>query len=200
MKVRSRSLKTTNSEPRTAWYQMKLFPTERTESTYTRLWRFVYNILPAIRGTGSWLTFMSADWKEAHVRLPLSLRTRNYVGTIFGGALFAATDPIYMVMLIKVLGGENYVVWDKTAKIRFLQPGKGKLKAHFFLEESLVDKLKEQVAEHNSTNHTFTITWLNQQDKPVARIEKTVYIGDRKHYEAKRAARGQVGQKVPKRF
>ena len=180
--------------------EMKLFPTSRQESTYTRWWRFVYNILPPIRGTGSWLTFMSGDWKEAHLRLPLSLRTRNYVGTIFGGAMFAATDPIYMVMLIKVLGGDDYVVWDKSAKIRFLQPAKGKLKAHFYLPDRLVEDLKAQVAAEKSAHHTFTITWLNQQDRPVARIEKTVYIGDRQHYEAKRKARGQEGQKVPKRF
>ncbi len=176
-----------------------LFETERRESTYTRLWRWVYNLLPPIRGTGSWLTFMSADWKEAHLKLPLSLRTRNYVGTIFGGAMFAATDPIYMVMLIKVLGFE-YVIWDKTGKIRFLQPGKGKLKTKFELSESLIQELTQRVAQDRECNHTFTITWVNQQNRPVARIEKTVYIAQRAHYEAKRKAKGQSGQKTPKRF
>ena len=179
---------------------MKLFPTERSESTYTRLWRWVYNVLPPIRGTGSWLTFMSGDWREAHLRLPLSLRTRNYVGTIFGGAMFAATDPIYMVMLIKVLDGSRYVVWDKSAKIRFFRPGKGKLKAHFLLSDAEVAAIQRQVDEERELDHTFTITWLDQRDRPVARIEKTVYVALRAHYEAKRRAKGQEPQRRPGRF
>lgn len=43
---------------------------------------------------------------EVRIRLPLSRRTRNYVGTIFGGSLYGALDPIYMIMLIKALGPE----------------------------------------------------------------------------------------------
>jgi hypothetical protein len=36
--------------------------------------------------------------------MPLSWRTRNYVGTIFGGSMNSAVDPIYMVILIRRLG------------------------------------------------------------------------------------------------
>jgi len=57
------------------------------------------------------------------IRLPLIWRTRNYVGTIFGGSLYGAVDPIYMIMLIKALG-PDYIVWDKAATIRFLRPGR----------------------------------------------------------------------------
>ena len=35
-----------------------------------------------------------------------------------------AVDPIYMLMLLKILGPE-YIVWDKSANIRFRKPGKG---------------------------------------------------------------------------
>ena len=55
---------------------------------------------------------------EVRVKLPLNWRTRNYVGTIFGGSLYGAVDPVYMIMLMKVLG-RDYVVWDKAASIRF---------------------------------------------------------------------------------
>lgn len=54
--------------------------------------------------------------------MPESWRTRNYVGTIFGGSLYGALDPI-MIMLIKLLGPE-YEVWDKAASIRFRRPGR----------------------------------------------------------------------------
>jgi len=34
-------------------------------------------------------------------KVVLGWRTKNYVGTIFGGSMYAAGDGVYMVMLIK---------------------------------------------------------------------------------------------------
>jgi hypothetical protein len=34
-------------------------------------------------------------WRsEVRVRVPLGWRTRNYVGTIFGGSMYGAVDPL----------------------------------------------------------------------------------------------------------
>jgi len=38
------------------------------------------------------------------------LADENYVGTIFGGSMYAAVDPVYMLMLIMNLG-KDYIVW-----------------------------------------------------------------------------------------
>ena len=105
------------------------------ESWRTRLWRWGLNFFPAYRGTGGRVTFIAADWSEVHVTIPLNWRTRNYVKTIFGGSMYGAVDPIYMFMLIKILGPE-YVVWDKTAAIRFRRPGRERLFAKFVVNTS----------------------------------------------------------------
>ena len=88
------------------------------------------NLWPCYRGSGARITYIAGDWKEVRVKLRLSLRTQNYVGSIFGGSLYAAVDPIYMLMLIKCLG-PGYVVWDKAATIRFRKPGRSTLTATF---------------------------------------------------------------------
>jgi hypothetical protein len=49
----------------------------------------------------------------------------NYVGTHFGGSLFAMTDRFYMLMLMANLGW-NYIVWDKAVSIRYRKPRKGR--------------------------------------------------------------------------
>ena len=41
-------------------------------------WRF--NLCPAYRGSGARVTYIASDWREVRVRLPLSWRSRNYVG------------------------------------------------------------------------------------------------------------------------
>src|SRR5215471_15876677 len=104
------------------------------ESFASRRLRWLFNLLPAYRGTGGRVTYIAADFREVRVKLPLSWRTRNYVGTIYGGSLYGAVDPIYMIMLIKVLG-PRYTVWDKAAIIRFKRPGRETLFARFLLTE-----------------------------------------------------------------
>jgi acyl-coenzyme A thioesterase PaaI-like protein len=104
------------------------------ESWQTRAHRQAYNFFPAFRGTGARLTYIADDWHEVRIKLPLSWRTRNYVGTIYGGSMYAAVDPWYMIMLIRLLGPQ-YIVWDKAATIRFRKPGRGTLYARFAIEE-----------------------------------------------------------------
>jgi hypothetical protein len=69
---------------------------------------------PVYRGTGGRLKYIAEDWSEIKLVLPLSWRTRNYVGTIFGGSIYSAVDPIYMLMPIRRLGPE-FIVWDKSS-------------------------------------------------------------------------------------
>src|SRR5262245_56317244 len=100
------------------------------ESLRSRLERWRFNLFPAYRRTGARITYIAGDWREIRVKIPLNRSTRNYVGTVFGGSLYGAVDPIYMMMLIRLLG-PGHVVWDKAAAIRFLKPGRGTLFARF---------------------------------------------------------------------
>ncbi len=68
--------------------------------------RSIFNWFPAFRGTGGRVTHVADDFREIRLALPLNWRTRNYVGTIFGGSLYAAVDSFYMIMLIQTLGPE----------------------------------------------------------------------------------------------
>jgi hypothetical protein len=70
------------------------------------------NLWPPFRGAGVRVRHIAPDWREAHVELKFGLLNRNYVGTHFGGSLYAMTDPFYMLMLIHLLG-PDYVVNHK---------------------------------------------------------------------------------------
>src|SRR4249919_3951388 len=104
------------------------------QSKYVPFWLYwrLFNFWPAIRGTGSRVTYVSPDWTELRLRLKLSWRTTNYVGTIFGGSIYGALDPWFMVMMIRQLG-DDYVVWDKSARVTFKRPGTETLYAVFEL-------------------------------------------------------------------
>ena len=86
------------------------------EDNMFRFLRWRFNMFPAFRRSGGRITYISRDLKQVRIKLPLNWKTRNYVGTIYGGSMYAAIDPVYMAMLMKLLGA-NYVIWDKAAAI-----------------------------------------------------------------------------------
>jgi acyl-coenzyme A thioesterase PaaI-like protein len=145
------------------------------ESLKTRASRHLFNFFPAYFGTGARIRYIASDWREIRVDVPLNMRTRNYVGTIFGGSMYGAVDPIYMVMLIRLLGPE-YVVWDKAASIRFLKPGRSTLHARFVLDESEVAAIRTELESKKSIERVYAVELVDDQGVPHARIEKTLYF------------------------
>jgi len=133
------------------------------------------NVWPCYRGTGGRVTFISGDWRQVTVRLKLGIRTRNYVGTIFGGSLYGSIDPIYMLMLIKILG-PDYIVWDKAATIRFKKRGRRTLEARFVLTESEIATVRDLAAQEKSIDRVYPVEFKDRDGQIVASIEKTIYI------------------------
>jgi len=145
------------------------------ESFASRLLRWKFNLFPAYRGTGGRIRLIASDFREVLVELPLNWRTRNYVGTIFGGSLYGAVDPIYMIMLIKILG-PAYTVWDKVATIRFKKPGRATLSARFLLTEEEIAAIRALCETRASVDRIYNIDIVDSKGVVHATVEKTIYI------------------------
>jgi acyl-coenzyme A thioesterase PaaI-like protein len=149
------------------------------ESFKTRIDRLKFNIFPAYRGSGGRVTYIAHDFREMRVKIPLNWRTRNYVGTIYGGSMYAAIDPIYMLMLIKNLGPE-FIVWDRAAKIRFRKPGRETLYAHFLLAGGELDEIRALAETQKSVDRIYQVPLTDKNGKVHAQIEKTLYISKKR--------------------
>jgi acyl-coenzyme A thioesterase PaaI-like protein len=145
------------------------------ESWATRRARWAFNWFPAYRGTGARIEYIAADWLEVRVRLPLSWRTRNYVGSIFGGSLYGAVDPVYMLMLIHALGPE-YIVWDKAAVIRFIRPGRTTLRATFRVTPEILEEIRQETRLRGKLDRDFAVSLTDAAGVVHATCVKTVYV------------------------
>lgn len=145
------------------------------ESFRTKFQRWGFNFFPAYRGTGGRITYIAGDYRKIRVKIPLNWRTRNYVGTIFGGSMYGAVDPIYMIMLIKALG-KDYVVWDKSAAIRFKRPGKETLFAEFVVTDEEVETIKKELEDKKSIDRVYVVELKTNDGKVHALVEKTIYV------------------------
>ena len=149
------------------------------ESFKSRRARWGFNLFPAYRGTGGRVTHIADDWHRVSVKVPLSWRTRNYYGTIYGGSIYGAVDPIFVLMLVKILGGE-YIVWDKAAKIRFKKPGKETLYVDFILTPDEIAAIRDLAENERSIDRIYNIELRDKAGVVHAIIEKTIYIAKKK--------------------
>ena len=145
------------------------------ESAATRWMRWKFNFFPAYRGTGARVTYIADDFREVRIRLPLSWRSRNLVGTIFGGSLYAAVDPMYMLMIMRILG-RDYVVWDKAASIHFRKPGRSTLSATFLITDAEIETIRALTAAGDPVDRVYQVNLIDAGGLVHASVEKTIYV------------------------
>jgi acyl-coenzyme A thioesterase PaaI-like protein len=136
--------------------------------------RWLMNCWPPFLFSGIHVTKISDDFRHVIVELRSRWYNRNYVGTHFGGSLFAMTDPFWMIMLLQNLG-KDHVVWDKAAEIEFVKPGRGLVMAEFRLREEDLDWVKKATLGQEKHLQWFTVEVKDSQDELVALVKKQVY-------------------------
>lgn len=140
-----------------------------------RLFRHGINLWPPFLFAGIHLTALSADYTRARVELRLRPWNRNYVGTHFGGSLFAMTDPFWMLMVLHHLG-RDHVVWDKAGEIEFVKPGRGVVRADFTLTPADLDELRARAAGGAKVLRWFENDVVDADGEVVARVRKQLYV------------------------
>ena len=164
---------------------MKKFDTNKKHNFNSILKKILFNIFPAYRRTGARICFISDDLKEVHIKLGLKWTTRNYVGSVFGGSVYGALDPIFMVQLINILGNK-YVVWDKSATIKFIRPIKQVVFARFLISDNLLSEIKKEIELNNEMEIELSAQFSDANEITYAKVIKKLYIADREYYKRKK--------------
>jgi hypothetical protein len=133
------------------------------------------NLWPPFLGAGIRIQRIAPDMKAVDVEMKLRFWNANYVGTHFGGSLFAMTDPFYMLMLMANLG-RDYIVWDKAATIRYRKPGKGTVRAEFRLSNGQIDEIRERLKTMPKYEPVFTVEVKDEAGVVIAEVEKVVHV------------------------
>lgn len=153
-----------------------------------RVHRFLLNLWPCIASAGGRVSYLSADYTRLTVELPLTWRTRNIVGTTYGGSLYASTDPFYMLMLRELLG-RDFIVWDKGCTLRFKRPVTGTVRAEFQITPEMLAEVKRGVAARGEHEVTWSVRYEDERGVVYAEFDKVLYVATKDHYKAKQVAR-----------
>ncbi|MFC3549983.1 DUF4442 domain-containing protein [Lysobacter cavernae] len=133
------------------------------------------NLWPPFLFSGVHVAQIADDYSRARVELRMRPWNRNYVGTHFGGSLFAMTDPFWMLLTMNALG-RDYFVWDKAGEIEFVKPGRGTVHADFALSPGALDELRASTADGEKALRWFDTDVIDRDGDVVARVRKQLYV------------------------
>lgn len=147
------------------------------------------NLYPPFLGAGIRVRILSGGTGGEPLAIESSMRlspsNRNFVGTHFGGSLYAMCDPFFVLIVLDALG-PDFVVWDKAASIRFVKPGRGKVTATFRITPEQIADVKASARRDGKVEPVFETTVRSASGEVVAEVVKTLYV---RHKHAKKPAK-----------
>jgi len=141
-----------------------------------RLLMRLVNLYPPYLGAGVRVAYPKDDPYRIVVRMGLHWWNKNLFGTQFGGSLYAMCDPHFVFIVTRNLG-PGYVVWDKSAAIDFLRPGRGAVVARFHVPTETIDEIRAAADRGEKVEPLFTAEIVAEDGgEVVARVTKRLWV------------------------
>ena len=118
------------------------------------------------------------DFMGMDVKIAKSLFNKNYNGSIFGGTIYCATDPVYALLFDQVLQRRGFKVrvWLKSASIQYLKPGRTNLYFSVKLTEEMLDEAIHTLNTVGKFVKAYPIDITNKDGERCATVMNEVYV------------------------
>lgn len=133
------------------------------------------NFYPPYIGAGIKVTDVSKDLTSISVVLKKRWYNRNIYGSHFGGSLYSMVDPFY-VFIAYAYFGKGYILWDKSAAIKFISPGRTHVFATLKIDHEKLAHMKNEVDNKGKATFDFETEIVDKKGKLVALVKKEIYI------------------------
>lgn len=134
-------------------------------------------LYPPFLWMGMKITYLSKDFKTLEARVPLRWYVRNMHGTMFGGQICAATDPLPAMMCSRIF--KNVDVWTKRHAVEFKRPARSDLTIKIQITDADLDQIRQELDTHRRCSYDFRFNILDQQNHIVARVRNRVFFRKR---------------------
>lgn len=149
---------------------MFLFGPKTPEALFKKI-----NLYPPMIGAGIKVLEVTDNFTRIKVVLRHRWWNKNVVGTAFGGSLYMMTDPFFMAIMMVNLG-RDYIVWDKSAQIDFIKPGRGDVFATFHIAPEEIARVKALADQGEKVLPTYSVDIVDGAGVIVARVTKGLYV------------------------
>lgn len=121
------------------------------------------------------VTGIAADWSWVEVSMELTPENANFFGTAWGGTLFSMLDPFLPILIERQLGG-GYAVWDKTAEIDFVRPGRSSISSRVEVPFEAIEEIRAATTDGGKLLRWFVMQLLDEAGEVVAVQRRQIYV------------------------
>jgi len=137
-----------------------------------------------------WVQKFEGDFTSCSVKLSKSFLNKNYNGSIFGGTIYAATDPFYALLFDQLMQRRGFKVrvWLKSASIQYLKPGRGNLYFTIRVTAVMIAEAEEALKTVGKFVKAYPMEITNKEGELCATVMNEVYIRNLHQGEMPRVA------------
>lgn len=125
-----------------------------------------------------WVKKFHQGFRGADVKIYKSLFNKNYNGSIFGGTIYAATDPFYALLFDQLLQRQGFKirVWLKSASIQYLKPGRSALFFTIIITDEMLNDAVEALNTSGKFVKAYPMEIKNSAGEVCATVMNEVYV------------------------
>ncbi|KQS28446.1 DUF4442 domain-containing protein [Pedobacter sp. Leaf194] len=152
--------------------------------------KWVMRLYPPLFFQRIWVQKFEGDFTSCSVKLSKSFLNKNYNGSIFGGTIYAATDPFYALLFDQLMQRRGFKVrvWLKSASIQYLKPGRGNLYFTIRVTEVMIAEAEEALKTVGKFVKAYPMEITNKEGELCATVMNEVYIRNLHQGEMPRVA------------
>jgi hypothetical protein len=140
--------------------------------------KWAMRLYPPLLFQRIWVVGFHKGFRGVDVKVSKSLFNNNYNGSIFGGTIYAATDPFYALLFDQLLQRKGFKVrvWLKSASIQYLKPGRTNLFFTIAITDHMLDEATTTLQSNGKFIKAYPMEIFNKEGELCATVMNEVYI------------------------
>lgn len=140
--------------------------------------RWMLNLYPPLFFQRIRVDHVADDFLTVRMRAKRSIWNRNLNGTMFGGTIYAAADPVFPLMYWQALArrGLDLQTWLMATHARFTRPAATDLLFEFRLTEDDLEQAQQSLQERGKAVRTHQVQAVDQDGQVCAELELVSYL------------------------
>jgi hypothetical protein len=137
-----------------------------------------------------WVKKFHSGFLGADVKISNSFLNRNYNGSIFGGSIYAATDPFYAILFDQLMQRRGFKVrvWLKSASIQYLKPGLTNLHFTIKITDEMIAEAETSLKSTGKFVKSYPMELFDKKGELCATVTNEIYLRTKFPGEKQRVA------------
>jgi hypothetical protein len=121
----------------------------------------------------------SKDFHTCKIKLPFRWYLKNGHGSMYGGAILAASDPFPALILSRLIPWA--ITWTKQHEVIFKKPVRSNIFAEIVISQQELDLVRTALKTHGKFIKTYSYHFYNDKSEEMAEVRSTIYMKNPRH-------------------